>query len=86
MAIYTNFFKWIGIPGGEEPPATTTTWDAETVTVRQPPKPAPPSSSEPIVDQQPAVPEQMDPRLRGGGAGDFCCGVCTGVTCCALCL
>ncbi|GKZ25819.1 hypothetical protein AbraCBS73388_001630 [Aspergillus brasiliensis] len=75
MAIYTSFLKWIGLSGGKEPPAITTTWDAETVTVRQPSSPAPPSSSEPIVDQQPAVLEQMDPQLRGGGGGDFCCGM-----------
>ncbi|KAE8392566.1 hypothetical protein BDV23DRAFT_181496 [Aspergillus alliaceus] len=74
MAIYTKSFKWIGILGGEKPPVPTTHWDADTVTVRQPSSPAPPSS-EPIVVEQPAIPEQMDPHLRGGGAGDFCCGM-----------
>ncbi|KAF7621335.1 hypothetical protein F9C07_10375 [Aspergillus flavus] len=74
-----DFFK----SSKEESPRTQEpTWDPNTMTMQQPSSP-----SAPVVDravsEQPNTQEQM--QLRGGGAGDCCCGICAGILCFECC-
>ncbi|GFF33095.1 hypothetical protein IFM46972_03772 [Aspergillus udagawae] len=59
------------------------TWDPNTLTMQQPASPEAPST-ERTVTEQPNNQEAMKMQLRGGGAGDVCCGVygtrCTSTT------
>ncbi|OQD75250.1 hypothetical protein PENDEC_c008G04513 [Penicillium decumbens] len=61
------------------------TWDGATASVQnqQPTSPDAPST-ERIVTEQPNSQENMM-KLRGGGAGDVCCGVCAGLLCFECC-
>ncbi|KAJ5083559.1 hypothetical protein N7456_012986 [Penicillium angulare] len=58
------------------------TWDSTTATVQnqQPTSPNAPSTERIITEQ----PENMM-KLRGGGAGDVCCGLCAGLLCFECC-
>ncbi|KAA8648183.1 hypothetical protein EYZ11_000568 [Aspergillus tanneri] len=59
------------------------TWDANTLTMQQPSRPAAPTA-ERVVTEQPSSQDNM--KLRGGGeGGEVCCGVCTGLLCFACC-
>ncbi|KAJ5672172.1 hypothetical protein N7507_001299 [Penicillium longicatenatum] len=76
-----GLFNWFSSSKQEAAPAT---WDANTATVQnqQPTSPDAPST-ERIVSEQPNSQESM--KLRGGGAGDVCCGVCAGLLCFECC-
>ncbi|OJJ51238.1 hypothetical protein ASPZODRAFT_12077 [Penicilliopsis zonata CBS 506.65] len=52
------------------------TWVPETLTMQQPSSPGAPTT-ERVVTEQPASQESMNStmRLRGGEAGDICCGM-----------
>ncbi|CAL5873274.1 uncharacterized protein PFLUO_LOCUS7543 [Penicillium psychrofluorescens] len=65
--------------------APEATWDANTATVQnqQPTSPEAPST-ERVITEQPNSQENMM-KLRGGGAGDICCGVCAGLLCFECC-
>ncbi|KAJ5611052.1 hypothetical protein N7510_007771 [Penicillium lagena] len=65
--------------------APEATWDANTATVQnqQPTSPDAPST-ERVVTEQPNSQENMM-KLRGGGAGDVCCGLCAGLLCFECC-
>ncbi|KAJ5811550.1 hypothetical protein N7474_007851 [Penicillium riverlandense] len=65
--------------------APEATWDANTATVQnqQPTSPEAPST-ERVVTEQPNSQENMM-KLRGGGAGDVCCGLCAGLLCFECC-
>ncbi|PKX99485.1 uncharacterized protein P174DRAFT_437946 [Aspergillus novofumigatus IBT 16806] len=60
------------------------TWDPNTLTMQQPASPEAPST-ERVVTEQPNNQEAMKTQLRGGGAGDVCCGVCAGILCFECC-
>ncbi|RAL04811.1 uncharacterized protein BO80DRAFT_422053 [Aspergillus ibericus CBS 121593] len=76
-----NFFK----SNKEESTATQQpAWDPNTMTMQQPSSPEAPST-ERVVTQQPNTQEEMKMNLRGGGAGDVCCGVCAGLLCFECC-
>ncbi|KAL2864508.1 uncharacterized protein BJX67DRAFT_383760 [Aspergillus lucknowensis] len=49
-------------------------FDPNTVTMVQPGRPNAPTT-EHVVTEQPAQPEQMRMQLRGGGGAGFCCGL-----------
>ncbi|KAJ5611813.1 hypothetical protein N7528_008918 [Penicillium herquei] len=61
------------------------TWDATTGNIQnqQPTSPDAPST-ERVITEQPNSQENMM-KLRGGGAGDVCCGVCAGLLCFECC-
>ncbi|KAJ5218897.1 uncharacterized protein N7498_000996 [Penicillium cinerascens] len=60
-------------------------WDGATASVQnqQPTSPDAPST-ERVVTEQPNSQENMM-KLRGGGAGDVCCGLCAGLMCFECC-
>ncbi|PKY05581.1 hypothetical protein P168DRAFT_325924 [Aspergillus campestris IBT 28561] len=60
------------------------TWDADTVTVKQPVSPEAPSTGNNQVEE-PLMQKETKLQLRGGGAGDVCCGMCTGLLCFECC-
>ncbi|KAJ5098102.1 hypothetical protein N7532_005103 [Penicillium argentinense] len=82
-----NVFNWFSPKRVPSPEATR---DATTTTVQnqQPSSPDAPSA-ERVMTEQPIPPSsqnsQENMRLRGGGAGDVCCGVCAGLLCFECC-
>ncbi|KAJ5648177.1 hypothetical protein N7490_004549 [Penicillium lividum] len=76
-----GLFNWFSSKQ-ETAPAT---WDSNTATVQnqQPTSPDAPST-ERVVTEQPNSQENMM-KLRGGGAGDVCCGLCAGLLCFECC-
>ncbi|KAJ5227361.1 uncharacterized protein N7469_007367 [Penicillium citrinum] len=60
------------------------TWTANTATIQnqQPTSPEFPMTDR-VVTEQPNSQDNM--KLRGGGAGDVCCGVCAGLLCFECC-
>ncbi|KAJ5913701.1 hypothetical protein N7504_002584 [Penicillium tannophilum] len=77
-----GLFNWFSSSKQESAPAT---WDATTATVQnqQPTSPDAPST-ERVVSEQPNSQENMM-KLRGGGGGDICCGICAGLLCFECC-
>ncbi|GLI74125.1 hypothetical protein PoHVEF18_002359 [Penicillium ochrochloron] len=71
--MFSNVLNWFS-PSKQEP-TNGSTWDATTASVQnqQPTSPEAPST-EHVVAEQPNSQENMM-KLRGGGAGDVCCGV-----------
>ncbi|PWY90300.1 hypothetical protein BO94DRAFT_533807 [Aspergillus sclerotioniger CBS 115572] len=54
------------------------------MTMQQPSSPEVPTTDR-VVTEQPNYQEEMKMNLRGGGAGDVCCGVCAGLLCFECC-
>ncbi|CAG8925320.1 unnamed protein product [Penicillium salamii] len=80
--MFTNgLLSWFS----KESPAPEAVWDASTATVQnqQPTSPKAPSTDQ-VITEQPNSHENMM-KLRGGGAGDVCCGVCAGLLCFECC-
>ncbi|PYH66743.1 uncharacterized protein BO88DRAFT_85913 [Aspergillus vadensis CBS 113365] len=67
-------FNWFKSSKEESTSTQQPSWDANTMTMQQPSSPEAPST-ERVVTQQPNTQEEMKMGLRGGGAGDVCCGV-----------
>ncbi|CAI7666084.1 unnamed protein product [Penicillium palitans] len=65
----------------ESTPSTTS--DATSIENNQPISPKAPSTDR-MVAEQPNSQEDMM-KLRGGGAGDVCCGLCAGLLCFECC-
>ncbi|KAJ5747106.1 uncharacterized protein N7511_008802 [Penicillium nucicola] len=75
-------FGWF--KSSESKPTQEATWDAATMTMRQPSNTEEMAANQ-VVSQQPN-PESMKMELRGGGeGGDICCGVCAGLACFECC-
>ncbi|PYH98469.1 hypothetical protein BO71DRAFT_316372, partial [Aspergillus ellipticus CBS 707.79] len=68
-----KMFSWFK-SSKQESATQQPTWDANTMTMQQPSSPEAPST-ERVVTEQPNTDEAMKMNLRGGGAGDVCCGV-----------
>ncbi|PWY88916.1 hypothetical protein BO70DRAFT_308865, partial [Aspergillus heteromorphus CBS 117.55] len=68
-------FSWFKSTKQQEESAQPT-WDPNTMTMtsQQPSSPEAPST-ERVITEQPNTDEAMKMNLRGGGAGDVCCGV-----------
>ncbi|KAL4889523.1 hypothetical protein BDV59DRAFT_205193 [Aspergillus ambiguus] len=82
-----GIFTWFKSSKEESAPKTQQpTWDPNTLTMQQPSSPAAPTT-ERVVTEQPEQTNQenMQMKLRGGGAGDVCCGVCAGLLCFECC-
>ncbi|BCS01813.1 uncharacterized protein AKAW2_60077S [Aspergillus luchuensis] len=77
-------FNWFKSSKEESSATQQPSWDANTMTMQQPSSPEAPST-ERVVTQQPNTQEEMKMGLRGGGAGDVCCGVCAGLLCFECC-
>ncbi|CAI7670897.1 unnamed protein product [Penicillium discolor] len=60
-----------------------TTSDATSIENHQPTSPKAPSTDRMVIEQ-PNSQENML-KLRGGGAGDICCGLCAGLLCFECC-
>ncbi|KAE8372022.1 hypothetical protein BDV26DRAFT_298267 [Aspergillus bertholletiae] len=56
------------------------TWDPNTMTMQQPSSPPAPVADRTVSEEQP---DKV--QLRGGGAGDCCCGMCAGILCFECC-
>ncbi|CEJ58212.1 hypothetical protein PMG11_06878 [Penicillium brasilianum] len=76
-----GLFNWFSF---KQEPTNGASWDATTASVQnhQPTSPEAPST-ERVVTEQPNSQENM--KLRGGGGGDVCCGVCAGILCFECC-
>ncbi|KAF3385497.1 hypothetical protein F1880_002933 [Penicillium rolfsii] len=81
--MFGNVLNWFSSPKQES--SNGATWNATTASVQnqQPTSPEAPST-ERVVSEQPNTQEHMM-KLRGGGAGDVCCGVCAGLLCFECC-
>ncbi|KAJ5347714.1 hypothetical protein MYU51_009687 [Penicillium brevicompactum] len=64
--------------------ASEAAWDATDATMQtqQPTGPKPPSVDQVIAENSS---EEHTMKLRGGGAGDVCCGMCAGLLCFECC-
>ncbi|OKP13347.1 hypothetical protein PENSUB_949 [Penicillium subrubescens] len=71
--MFGNVLNWFS--SSKQEPTNGATWDATTTSVQnqQPTSPEAPST-ERVAAEQPNSQENMM-KLRGGGAGDVCCGV-----------
>ncbi|KAF7716163.1 Uncharacterized protein PECH_005439 [Penicillium ucsense] len=82
-----NIFGWLSASASKhEEPADAAAGDLTSISVQdqQPTSPAGPSLTEQAVTEQPDSQRNML-KLRGGGAGDVCCGVCAGLLCFECC-
>ncbi|KAJ5900721.1 uncharacterized protein N7473_004791 [Penicillium subrubescens] len=81
--MFGNVLNWFS--SSKQEPTNGATWDATTTSVQnqQPTSPEAPST-ERVAAEQPNSQENMM-KLRGGGAGDVCCGVCAGLLCFECC-
>ncbi|KAL1976748.1 hypothetical protein VTN31DRAFT_3030 [Thermomyces dupontii] len=72
---FFGFFK-----SGDKPATSQEqTWNPTTMTM-EPPRNYSGSSTEQLESQQ-----QEQLKLRGGGAGNVCCGICAGILCFECC-
>ncbi|KAJ5782514.1 hypothetical protein N7457_004288 [Penicillium paradoxum] len=74
-----GIFSWFS----PKEPTPKTTSNPPTTEKNQPISPQAPSIDR-IMTEEPTSQEQPM-KLRGGGAGDVCCGVCTGLLCFECC-
>ncbi|BCR90442.1 uncharacterized protein ACHE_60328A [Aspergillus chevalieri] len=79
-----GLFNWFK-SSKQEDTTRQPTWDPNTMVMSQPSRPSAPTA-ERVVTQKPNSQKDMQMNLRGGaGAGDICCGVCTGLLCFECC-
>ncbi|KAJ5980830.1 hypothetical protein N7481_008128 [Penicillium waksmanii] len=77
--MFDNISNWFS---SKQEPSQEDTWNAMTVHTHQPTSPDAPSTDR-VVTEQPNSEQNM--KLRGGGAGDVCCGLCAGLLCFECC-
>ncbi|EPS32829.1 hypothetical protein PDE_07789 [Penicillium oxalicum 114-2] len=82
----SGFFNWFSNSSAQQEPTTNAAaWDLSMASVQtqQPTSPEAPSTDRVATEQSSSQENAM--KLRGGGAGDVCCGVCTGLLCFECC-
>ncbi|KAJ5457937.1 hypothetical protein N7475_009325 [Penicillium sp. IBT 31633x] len=75
-----DIFSWFS----HKQSSPKSTWDPPTATENHQPTNPQVLSIDRVVTEQPTSQEHAM-KLRGGGAGDVCCGVCTGLLCFECC-
>ncbi|OQE27868.1 hypothetical protein PENSTE_c004G06753 [Penicillium steckii] len=80
--MFDNISRWFS---SKKELSQDATWNVNTATIQnqQPTSPQTPSTDR-AMNEQPSSQDDMM-KLRGGGAGDVCCGVCAGLLCFECC-
>ncbi|KAF9886711.1 hypothetical protein FE257_011225 [Aspergillus nanangensis] len=69
----------------QESTTSSPSWNPNSLTMDQPAQPSAMQHQSQVVTEQPTTTENMEMRLRGGGGGDVCCGICAGIACFECC-